>query len=82
MTFEGLEDLGALADPVGAIGSYLWTPAAAGALAELGTCLYRLFERYGTSLPDAEYLATPEWAQVVRLAARASALLTGFEQDR
>jgi hypothetical protein len=67
-TFEALEDLGALEDPDRAVGSYLRTTAEAGALAELGECFRRLFDRYGTDISDAEYLRTAEWSEVVRLA--------------
>lgn len=76
-TFELLEDMGVLETPETRIGSILQDSAEAAGLAGLGTAFHDLFERHGTELTDAEYLATPEWAQVVSRAGLALGSLSG-----
>lgn len=70
------DDTRVLEEPAGTVGDVLRSAEEATALAPLARQLDALFDRYGTDLSDEEYLATPEWAGVVRAAQTALAALT------
>src|SRR5437763_160481 len=63
--------------PAQALGYYLGTPAEVEALTRVVAAVDVLLERHGVELADKDYLAKPEWAEVVRTARIALGLLRG-----
>ena len=62
-------------DPDGAVGRYLRDDAEVAAIRRLATVLDRLLAGVGRGRTDAEYLAAPEWDEVVEAAGRAYRVL-------
>jgi hypothetical protein len=90
MTLRLLEDLGVLRDPRIRLGVILKSESEVEALARLGRALDVVFSLYGTELSDTEYLAVPEWQEIILSARRAyetilagnsEGLLTGTTTD-
>ncbi|MEY9863672.1 hypothetical protein ABH935_009325 [Catenulispora sp. GAS73] len=75
-TYEILEDLGVLEKPEACVGVTLKSDAEVYALAGLALAFVRLFGRYGYKLSDSEYLAKPEWDDVVAAATIAFVAVT------
>jgi hypothetical protein len=62
-----------------AIGLFLKNEDEAEAIRKLVLALEVIFERYGTELGDAAYIATPEWLDVLKTAASAYLMLSRNE---
>ena len=75
-TFECLEDVVSLSEPINAVGMTLKDDDEAAALAALGAVFDRIFAEHGTALTDSQYLALPEWSAVIDAAQGALVKLT------
>ena len=75
-TFEAVEDIVDLSSPDDVIGSTLRNSQEAAAVRALGAALQQVFSQHGTTLSDAEYLALPEWSDVLDAANTAYRLLS------
>jgi len=70
------DDLGLEEDPRGAIGVFLYDEAEIVLISDLIEALNAIFDKYGTSLSDEDYIEKPEWKRVLETAKIAwSALL-------
>ena len=80
-TFEALEDIVPLSNADNAVGITLRDSREALTLKALGSALDHVFATYGTTLTDAEYLALPEWTEVVQAAQQALNALSAADQE-
>ncbi len=62
-------------EPHAAIGDILRNASEADQVAAVVAALEVIFDRYGTEMSDAEYIALPEWQQVLKAAASALAAI-------
>jgi len=62
------DDTALASDPYSTIGKILQDASEARAIAVLKSCLDDLFNQYGLTLSDAEYIALPEWRTVIAAA--------------
>ena len=68
-------------DPEGAVGRYLRDTSEVAAIRHLAAVLDRLLAGVGRGRTDAEYLAAPEWDEVVEAARNAHRLLRNHDRS-